>query len=172
MDNKKELILPLKKQWWDMIKSGVKKEEYREMKPFYISRFSGGLMKDIVDVEADPDTICKVFNRRYSKVSFTRGYPNSSLESTYHTELREQISEVLMRYGIECEFKTNDDDGFYCIDHGSELADFVAEIANSENLLLDYLFGDAYVETGNDNDEYSMPNDPSDEYDYIYEKGN
>lgn len=77
MDNKKELILPLKKQWWDMIKSGVKKEEYREKKPFYIIRFSGGLMKDISEVEADPDTICKVFNRRYSNVSFTLGYPKA-----------------------------------------------------------------------------------------------
>lgn len=72
-----ELILPLKGKWYDMIYSGVKNEEYREMKPFYISRFSGGLMKDIVDVEADPDTICEVFNRRYSKVSFTRGYPKA-----------------------------------------------------------------------------------------------
>lgn len=108
----------------------------------------------------------------YDTIESRAAYLNSSLESTYHTELREQISEVLMRYGIECEFKTNDDGGFYCIDHGSELADFVTEIANDENLLLDYLFGDAYVETGNDNGDYTMPNDPSHEYDYIYEKGN
>ena len=33
------LILPIKKKWFDMILSGEKKEEYREIKPYYISRF-------------------------------------------------------------------------------------------------------------------------------------
>ena len=35
------LILPIKKKWFDMIKSGEKKEEYREIKPYYDSRFRG-----------------------------------------------------------------------------------------------------------------------------------
>jgi len=29
------LVLPIKKQWFEMIKSGEKKEEYREIKPYY-----------------------------------------------------------------------------------------------------------------------------------------
>lgn len=33
------LILPIKKKWYDMILSGEKKEEYREIKPYYTSRF-------------------------------------------------------------------------------------------------------------------------------------
>lgn len=33
------ITLPIKKQWFDMIKSGEKKEEYREIKPYYDSRF-------------------------------------------------------------------------------------------------------------------------------------
>ena len=33
------LILPIKKKWFDMILSGEKKEEYREIKPYYKSRF-------------------------------------------------------------------------------------------------------------------------------------
>lgn len=33
------LTLPIKKKWFDMIKSGEKKEEYREIKPYYKSRF-------------------------------------------------------------------------------------------------------------------------------------
>lgn len=33
------LILPIKKKWFDMILSGEKKEEYREIKPYYESRF-------------------------------------------------------------------------------------------------------------------------------------
>lgn len=37
------LILPIKKKWFDMIKSGEKKEEYREIKPYYESRFKSYL---------------------------------------------------------------------------------------------------------------------------------
>ena len=33
------LVLPIKKKWFDMILSGEKLEEYREIKPYYISRF-------------------------------------------------------------------------------------------------------------------------------------
>lgn len=33
------LILPIKKKWFDMILSGEKKEEYREIKPYYKTRF-------------------------------------------------------------------------------------------------------------------------------------
>lgn len=35
----KVLHLTLKKKWFDMIASGEKKEEYREIKPFWITRF-------------------------------------------------------------------------------------------------------------------------------------
>jgi len=34
------IILPIKKKWFDMIRSGEKIEEYREIKPYYTSRFS------------------------------------------------------------------------------------------------------------------------------------
>lgn len=33
------LKLTLKKKWFDMIASGEKKEEYREIKPYWIKRF-------------------------------------------------------------------------------------------------------------------------------------
>ena len=33
------LILPIKKKWFEMIRSGEKKEEYRENKPYWTSRF-------------------------------------------------------------------------------------------------------------------------------------
>ena len=33
------LILPIKKKWFDMIVSGEKTEEYREIKPYYDIRF-------------------------------------------------------------------------------------------------------------------------------------
>lgn len=34
------LTLPIKRKWFDMIVSGEKKEEYREIKPYWTSRFS------------------------------------------------------------------------------------------------------------------------------------
>lgn len=33
------ITLPIKKKWFDMIVSGEKKEEYRSITPYYISRF-------------------------------------------------------------------------------------------------------------------------------------
>ena len=38
----KVLHLTLKKRWFDMIASGVKKEEYREMKPYWERRLEDG----------------------------------------------------------------------------------------------------------------------------------
>ena len=38
------LTLPIKKKWFDMILSGEKKEEYREIKPYYEKRFSNYFM--------------------------------------------------------------------------------------------------------------------------------
>lgn len=37
----KILHLPLKKEWYEMIESGLKTEEYREIKPYWIVRLFG-----------------------------------------------------------------------------------------------------------------------------------
>jgi hypothetical protein len=37
----KNLQLPLKKQWFDMTKAGIKKEDYREITPYWANRFLG-----------------------------------------------------------------------------------------------------------------------------------
>lgn len=34
------LVLPIKKKWFEMIVNGEKKEEYREIKPYYTTRFN------------------------------------------------------------------------------------------------------------------------------------
>lgn len=39
----KILFLTLKKEWFDMIASGEKLEEYREIKPYWVSRLVDGL---------------------------------------------------------------------------------------------------------------------------------
>ena len=42
------LTLPIKKKWFDMIKTGEKKEEYREQNRYYDSRFDKHFYKDCV----------------------------------------------------------------------------------------------------------------------------
>lgn len=49
------LTLPIKKKWFDLIASGEKKEEYREIKPYYQTRFDKPL----------------------THIRFTNGYGNS-----------------------------------------------------------------------------------------------
>lgn len=56
--------LPIKRKWFDMILSGIKKEEYREIKPFYISRLEKYIGSEPFHV--------KFINSRYNKgPSFT-----------------------------------------------------------------------------------------------------
>ena len=45
------LTLPIKKKWFDMIKDGIKKEEYRKIKPYWTSRFKKYLNKDGVKMQ-------------------------------------------------------------------------------------------------------------------------
>lgn len=71
------LILPIKKKWFDMILSGKKKEEYREIKPYYKSRFFGlfGIVyqcgKELINpFEENPEREI-IFRNGYSKTSPT-----------------------------------------------------------------------------------------------------
>lgn len=72
---KKVLHLTLKKQWFDMIASGVKKEEYRELKPYWHKRL--GFAAENYDI-----------------VQFRNGYrPDSPV-------VRVELKEVLRGLGI------------------------------------------------------------------------
>lgn len=54
---KKVLTLSVKKEWFDLIKAGEKREEYREIKPYWVARFyydrfgklSPVLLKELTD---------------------------------------------------------------------------------------------------------------------------
>ena len=61
------LILPIKKEWFNMILSGKKKEEYREPKPYYTTRFKNVWNGSLLDC----DTVKKeiVFRNGYNKNS-------------------------------------------------------------------------------------------------------
>lgn len=56
-NGRRVLFMTLQRQWFDQIRKGVKKEEYREMKPYWKDRIEG---------------------REYDEIHFRNGYnPNS-----------------------------------------------------------------------------------------------
>ena len=61
------LTLPIKKKWFDMILSGEKKEEYREIKPYYSKRFANILAKN----QPKYDFVYILLRNGYSKNSPT-----------------------------------------------------------------------------------------------------
>lgn len=63
------LILPIKKQWFDMILTSEKKEEYREIKPYYESRFMNAFGGSI---------FCGSENLHMEQVMFRNGYSKKS----------------------------------------------------------------------------------------------
>jgi hypothetical protein len=69
MDN--ILHLPLKSEWYNLIESGIKTEEYREIKPYWIKRLC------ITDSDF----------KHYDKVKFSYGYTKKTM-----TFLIEKIS--------------------------------------------------------------------------------
>ena len=84
------LTLPIKKKWYDMILAGEKKEEYREIKPYYRVRFTGiGLLFPGLDEPTD--------NER--KVILRNGYGKSAPEIMVKVRLR--IGEGKPEWGAE-----------------------------------------------------------------------
>ena len=76
-------------------------------------------------------------------------YENSVEEKLDH------IKEMLGKHGITCDFEPSSskywDDGY--IDHvgTDEMPEWLENMMNDDDALLTYLFGDAFVITGNDN---------------------
>ena len=60
------LILQIKKKWFDMIISGEKKEEYREITPYYESRFKNLWKGSLIGGLAEREIM---FRNGYSKNS-------------------------------------------------------------------------------------------------------
>ena len=67
------LILPIKKKWFDMILSGEKKEEYREIKPYYMIRFSN---VGLLNMELESLNYVETGNER--QIMFRNGYSSNS----------------------------------------------------------------------------------------------
>ena len=63
------LVLPIKKNWYDMILSGEKREEYREIKSYYTSRFKGIGLLDNDGNEVSLKFVPIMFRNGYSEKS-------------------------------------------------------------------------------------------------------
>ena len=63
--NNNRLLLTITAKWYDMIESGIKKHEYREIKPHWISRLEG---------------------RSYIYVEFKNGYNKNSRKMKYEVK--------------------------------------------------------------------------------------
>lgn len=72
-NDKKTLHLVLKKKWWDMIESGVKTEEYREVKPYYEKRLYRCSRYD------EYGRIIKDHYKHYDYVCFHKGYTANTM---------------------------------------------------------------------------------------------
>lgn len=77
---RKILELPLKKEWYNMIESGKKPEEYREIKPYWSKRLLGF------------DT--PLFSHRY-------GYQHANPKDYTHVRFRYGYTKRTMLYKIE-----------------------------------------------------------------------
>lgn len=67
------LVLPIKKKWLEMIISGEKKEEYREIKPYYNSRFQNYFCNGRVINK-------NLVNLADKEIIFRNGYEKTSLQ--------------------------------------------------------------------------------------------
>lgn len=71
----KTLRLTVKKQWFDMLLSGEKKEEYREIKEFWSIRFFPNYLgKNCSRIPEDGEEYGEYELRNYDLVEFTNGY--------------------------------------------------------------------------------------------------
>lgn len=87
----RNLQLSLKKQWFEMTKSGVKTEDYREITPYWIKRLienETGLSVDEINTalcaltqgysEESIGDIYGVYLKKFSTNTMTLGYPKST----------------------------------------------------------------------------------------------
>lgn len=75
-ENAKVLHLTLKKKWFDMIASGEKKEEYRDIKPYFATRFIKHIDRSS-ELYTQPNNILLDNNivwKDYNWIAFKNGY--------------------------------------------------------------------------------------------------
>lgn len=83
-------------------------------------------------------------------------------------EYRYKIENILHEYGCKTVIWQPSDKESY-IDHGEDLREFVDDLIECPELLINFLFGKHIIMTGNDNDDTEQP-EVSQIYDYIFNK--
>ena len=71
---KKTLHLTLKKKWFDMILSGEKKEEYREIKPYWVTRLCNGHNGCLGGEFMHKHKVIAYTFKHFDTIRFTNGY--------------------------------------------------------------------------------------------------
>lgn len=89
------LILPIKKKWFEMIASGEKKEEYREIKPYWTKRFENYYEIAKFNIELE----CSNFKEIYYRVVFRNGYQADS--PTIKCKCKLRIGQGKQEWGAE-----------------------------------------------------------------------
>lgn len=78
------ITLPIKKKWFNMILSGEKKEEYREIKPYYTSRLANLFCINTTRSEYHSQNIKNFLQSEYAtknickEIMFRNGYDKDS----------------------------------------------------------------------------------------------
>lgn len=80
------MVLTLKKEWFDMIISGEKTEEYREMKPYWETRFINYFGRYYDFSKKEPTLI---WNSQKKDIIFRNGYGNDKPQFTAECSLVE-----------------------------------------------------------------------------------
>lgn len=83
------LILRIKREWFDMIKALIKKEEYREIKPYYINRLYKYFVNAGYRVTKDKFLdMLRQGTAEFGKVELINGYAKDSPTMTIYCNLR------------------------------------------------------------------------------------
>lgn len=106
--NKKVLYLPLKKEWFDMIASGIKTEEYRIMNDFWTKRIC--TKSEDGTFECTKDKFCYV--------EFTLGYPK---KDDFSKRMRFEIETIYPQKGGKSEWGANQEETYFVIRIGKRL---------------------------------------------------
>ena len=97
MKQAETLHLVLKSKWFAMIAKGEKKEEYREIKQYYLSRFCTAMWKSLSPMAAykpeDAKKALELCPRKYKYVVFQEGYSHNASTMRFH------IKNIRIGYG-------------------------------------------------------------------------
>lgn len=89
MMKNKTLHLTLKKEWFDLIKSGEKKEEYRLITPYWSKRFCE-FNKD--------EKVYELLENHFENVIFTLGYPS---KDECEKRINVKVNKIIIGQGKE-----------------------------------------------------------------------